>query len=1631
MDVLFCVCTGPVDAVRRLFYGEKLVKDLNLTTTGQINVVSEWGLNGGEKKEGGLAGNVTIYKGEDDQVFDSKLLGDDAAKSPDYRGVTSLMFGPGAGAGSFYWSAMSPYFKNPWFEVQRIVSGWRNGIWQESLAKVTASDGIDDMNPIHIIYECITNTDWGMGVNTNYIDDASFIAAATTCKNEKIGLSLLWQDQQNISDFIDSILDCISAVRYVDPSTGKIVVKLLRDDYDINTLPEFNPGNIIELSSFQRITYGEIPNEITLIYVNRMQDEETLTVQDLAMIDTEQAVVSLTISYQGVRTAELASRLITREIITKSAPLTKLTFKGTRALLKYNIGDRFKLVWPELDIINLVCRIIKKQMGALNDAFIEFEAIEEIFTSAKDSVNSGYDYTGGFNSGTGKGNVTSPDEFVFTATTQVIDKYRLLNLPLYFMWFNEGQQETLDRLDVDPNLTLMQIMVSPKLSSVDGILPYSHEGASYASAAQYTYLDRMIDLTNNAVLNRDILLWERDSNYIDVSITSFNYYKNIIWTVSDYPDDILKLRSAINTQYYDIRDNVFVFVDNEVFLLGGLKKTMDEVRLYRGCLGTVPRPHTKNTTMWFVWYGEAEYDPTVRTNAQSNTYAFVANHISHSDTVALALSSTRPNDHAVCTVSADISKPYNVRYPTIKQPISGSYGNFSYFCSFINGSPSDLSFQFRTTNRLLESGPTTNNSFQDNIGFTPETDTKLRMFLSKPNRSNLEPSSGSTEWYLTSFDTATDSNTTVTVPYTGNYIAREQGLEFEVAYYANSRLSNVNFRFNIMFEFEIAVATPLIADLKQIDDTSGKLIDVIGDGSTYIQGIVKNNYVVFGVTGGNNPRYHDVVGYSTNALTSVVYTGIYDGDFYEPNLYFDINTFTTNAYDVLELDCTLYTIYFTWRGNNTSSSSDNRNRQYYHKQLNTDYVNKIRNKVHSVYIHAQKDNMRIGFTDTDILAYGTYSANAFDPTVPLSYGYLPRTATPNFNKVSVGAKGFWRIDRIQIFASKLSGITIDPEHLLPDYSSLNKYELGNYKYAGNTNYHHTCAFVGNGVYFGLQNELVLEPTSGNCAYVMYIGNPAWYSAGTYLQSEFIIECWIYPAESGDFISFEVVNGNVRIRARFNDDDTVSLFYGDGSSTEIVTGLSFYYQMWNHFRMYARNGSAVSVAINGKVFVPTTGVTTSSNIMDIRLGRDTFAGKLCGVHYSRNRGYIPATDANFTSPQCPIGDEQAVTMIIARAYSDTQTEDTTHTITVPSGAASGDMLVLIVDCPQDVLSTATTSPEYTLRSSSYDSSSTSNMLMNIYTKAYASTDKTVVITLPVASTITAILYVVRGELVQVVKTNYTSTPFVFTKTLAKSELITVLDQNSTDGSSTVIPKAIGTPRGFTNIDKLSRTDGSLYYQQLSVDDRMSHPIGDIYLTPNWEAGSTSNFQVVEFSPTEYIYQSDDSYKNFTFYGYRILTVPGTTVTLIEDTLSSTGAYAALTLPQIKTFVGCTVQFRIYVASVGVGVYQFLNDITSNTGIGWRIQDAGYPGSTYYHYLINNGSKIAGTDFQVAINNKWTKWRVSLTDTKIIIEVDGVEYVNYTHGLTLPENTNIFRLRKDYDSSYPRLSYHQFAVTRYNG
>ena len=250
---------------------------------------------------------------------------------------------------------------------------------------LTLGELLVDMNPAHIIRECFTNADWGMGLPGARIDDAAFTEAADILYDEGFGLSMVWSGQSSVETFVDEVLEHIDGVYGVDPSTGKIYIRLIRGGYDLGSLEELTEDDG-KITQFNRKAVEETTNEIVVTWTNPDNEgEETVSVHDLANYAAQQTIISSSRNYYGIRSSSLAIRAALRELNKASQPLASFEMQVSRKAWNYKPGDVLKITSAEYGLNALPCRIVKTNYGKPGEMAIKLTLIEDVFEMPESS----------------------------------------------------------------------------------------------------------------------------------------------------------------------------------------------------------------------------------------------------------------------------------------------------------------------------------------------------------------------------------------------------------------------------------------------------------------------------------------------------------------------------------------------------------------------------------------------------------------------------------------------------------------------------------------------------------------------------------------------------------------------------------------------------------------------------------------------------------------------------------------------------------------------------------------------------------------------------------------------------------------------------------------------------------------------------------------------------------------------------------------------------------------------------------------------------------------------------------------------------------------------------------------------
>ena len=367
------VCYGPVDAVEKVYIGEKEVWAGNQTASGAVSI-DKPEVFGGLSKEGGVSGVLRFLFGEDTQVMPENLAAKfnlTTATCPAFRGIFSLFFyNSETDNTGFKWATNSPYIKPVWVKLRRKSPG---------LNPAKAMIG-PDSNPANIVYECLTNTDWGGSYPPTALDTASFQVCQDILFSENFGLSLAWHQPTRLEAFIQDIMSHVNGGVFLNPKTGLITMRLIRGGYSLPSLRLIGPSEA-EFKNIQRTSPGETTNEVVVTWTNPdNEQEETLTFQDLASISIQGGIVSDPRNYHGIRNATLASTVGARDIRQSSVPLLSMDAYCDRSAWDVLPTDVVRVTSPEDGITEIAMRVMNVARGKPKSGKIKLTLLEDVFS---------------------------------------------------------------------------------------------------------------------------------------------------------------------------------------------------------------------------------------------------------------------------------------------------------------------------------------------------------------------------------------------------------------------------------------------------------------------------------------------------------------------------------------------------------------------------------------------------------------------------------------------------------------------------------------------------------------------------------------------------------------------------------------------------------------------------------------------------------------------------------------------------------------------------------------------------------------------------------------------------------------------------------------------------------------------------------------------------------------------------------------------------------------------------------------------------------------------------------------------------------------------------------------------------
>ena len=314
-------------------------------------------LFGGYKEGGGIEGNMCIINEDSDtdqEVLDSLVwlhgvesqhgghLLDDK-ESTDYSGYTPCR----------YRGTLSVLLKDTYVVANAgSIRPWHFGIRSRPTSLVGAEAYArigNEANAACVMYEVLTNKVWGKGLPLSAVERDTFVSAAKMLHEESLGISIVWNKETTIDDFIDVLAKHAFGTWRVDIfNTGKVQFHLFREfTGNYNDLHTINPLNI---STFKRKSAQEVTNEVQVKwkeYTHVADVGRIAYARNMAHISRNGGSVnSSTMDFPGLATKDAAQYLAELNLESDGYPLAVIDFTEDIMSGSYLVGDHILVNQP-------------------------------------------------------------------------------------------------------------------------------------------------------------------------------------------------------------------------------------------------------------------------------------------------------------------------------------------------------------------------------------------------------------------------------------------------------------------------------------------------------------------------------------------------------------------------------------------------------------------------------------------------------------------------------------------------------------------------------------------------------------------------------------------------------------------------------------------------------------------------------------------------------------------------------------------------------------------------------------------------------------------------------------------------------------------------------------------------------------------------------------------------------------------------------------------------------------------------------------------------------------------------------------------------------------------------------------
>ncbi len=246
-----------------------------------------------------------------------------------------------------------------------------------------------EANPAYVLLDLLVGDVWKLGMSQSLVDLNSFDDASDTLIAEGFGMSMAAATRGPSAQLFSELLDTINAIVFTHHITGKLTLKLIRNDYDPDTIPVLDFSNTVGDPEVQFIGWDSLINQVDVEFTDRTLNwvKNLATAQrGASAVGQSGQIKSRKVQYPAITSPTLAAKASARELGAAARPLMTAKCSVNRTLHAVGYGDAVKANWVNDDGVicqNKIFRVVGVDHGTPSDPAITLELIEDVFNATE------------------------------------------------------------------------------------------------------------------------------------------------------------------------------------------------------------------------------------------------------------------------------------------------------------------------------------------------------------------------------------------------------------------------------------------------------------------------------------------------------------------------------------------------------------------------------------------------------------------------------------------------------------------------------------------------------------------------------------------------------------------------------------------------------------------------------------------------------------------------------------------------------------------------------------------------------------------------------------------------------------------------------------------------------------------------------------------------------------------------------------------------------------------------------------------------------------------------------------------------------------------------------------------------